>query len=44
MAQDRDKAKEMIQKTGQMAVPVILIDGQVVIGFNQAMLDELLAK
>jgi len=44
VAQDRDKAKEMIQKSGQMGVPVILIDDEVVIGFNQAKLDELLAK
>jgi glutaredoxin len=32
----------MIQKSGQMGVPVILVDEQVVIGFNQAMLDKLL--
>ena len=44
MAQDRDKAKEMIQKSGQMGVPVIVVDDEVVIGFNQAKLDELLAK
>lgn len=44
VAQDREKAKEMIQKSGQMGVPVILVDGQVVIGFNKAKLDELLAK
>jgi len=44
VAQDRDKAREMIQKSGQMGVPVILIDDEVVIGFNQAKLDELLAK
>ena len=40
---DRDKAKEMIQKSGQMGVPVVIIDGQVVVGFNQAMLDRLLS-
>ena len=44
MAQDRDKAREMIQKSGQMGVPVIVVDDEVVIGFNQAKLDELLAK
>ena len=42
VAADRDKAKEMIQKSGQMGVPVITIDGEVVVGFNQAMLDKLL--
>ena len=44
VAQDRDKAKEMIQKSGQMGVPVITIDNEVVIGFNQALLDKLLSK
>ncbi len=44
MAQDRDKAKEMIQKSGQMGVPVIVVDDEVIVGFNQAELDELLAK
>jgi len=44
VAQDRDKAKEMIQKSGQMAVPVIIIDGEVVVGFNQAKVDELLLE
>ena len=42
VAQDRDKAKEMIQKSGQMGVPVIIIDNEVVVGFNQPKLDELL--
>jgi len=43
VAQDRDKAKEMIQKSGQMGVPVIIIDGEVVVGFNQSRLDSLLS-
>jgi glutaredoxin 3 len=34
---------EMVQKSGQMGVPVIIIDGQVVVGFNQGMIDKLLA-
>ena len=42
MAVDRDKAKEMIQKSGQMGVPVITIDGEVIVGFNQGLLDSLL--
>jgi len=44
VAQDRDAAKEMIQKSGQMGVPVITIDGEVVIGFNQTQLDKLLSQ
>ena len=43
MAKDRDKAREMIQKSGQMGVPVIIVDGEVVVGFNQGRLDSLLS-
>ena len=42
VAMDRDAAKEMIKKSGQMGVPVILINGEVIIGFNQTQLDKLL--
>lgn len=44
MAQDREKAREMIDKSKQMGVPVILVDGEVVVGFNQAKLDTLLTS
>ena len=44
MAVDRDKATEMIQKSGQMGVPVIIVAGEIIVGFNQAKLDELLPK
>ena len=43
VAVDRDKAKEMIQKSGQMSVPVIIVDSEIVVGFNQTLLDKLLA-
>ncbi len=43
VAQDREKAKEMTEKSGQMSVPVIIIDGEIVVGFNQVQLDKLLA-
>ena len=43
MAADKDKAKEMIQKSGQMGVPVIIINDEVMVGFNQAALDKLLS-
>jgi glutaredoxin-like YruB-family protein len=43
VAVDRDKAKEMIQKSGQMSVPVIIVDSEVVVGFNQVQLDKLLS-
>ena len=44
MAQDKDKAKEMIQKSGQMGVPVIVVGDDIIVGFNQAKLDEVLGK
>jgi len=34
----------MIQKSGQMGVPVIIVDSEVVIGFNQPLLDKLLSE
>ena len=43
VAADRDKAKEMIQKSKQMGVPVIIVDDEVVVGFSQAKLDSLLS-
>ena len=44
VAADRAAAKEMIEKSKQMAVPVIIVnDKDIVVGFNQAKIDELLA-
>ena len=37
---DQEKAKEMVEKTGQMGVPVIEIDGEFIIGFNEAKIRE----
>jgi glutaredoxin len=44
VAKDREKAKEMIQKSGQMGVPVIIVDSEIIVGFNQARLDTLFPK
>jgi len=32
---DQEKAGEMIQKTGQMGVPVLDIDGEIIVGFDK---------
>jgi glutaredoxin len=40
--EDQKAAKEMIEKSGQVGVPVIEIDGQMVIGFNVNKIKELL--
>ena len=37
------KSQEMIKKSGQMSVPVIIVDGEIVVGFNQSRLDSLLS-
>ena len=41
---DQDKAKEMIKKSGQMGVPVIDVDGEVIIGFDRPKLEIALKK
>jgi glutaredoxin len=42
VAMDLKAREEMIEKTQQMGVPVIDVDGQIVIGFDQEHLAELL--
>jgi len=44
VAEDKEKAKEMVKKSGQMGVPVITIEKEIVVGFNQALLDKLLSN
>lgn len=39
---DLEKRKEMIEKSGQMGVPVIFVDNDMVIGFDKAKLSSLL--
>lgn len=39
---DREKAIEMVRKSGQQGVPVLDIDGQIVVGFDKAKIDGLL--
>jgi glutaredoxin len=40
VATDLEKRKEMIDKTGQMGVPVIDIDGKIMVGFEESRLAE----
>ena len=42
VATDAKAREEMVQKSGQLGVPVIDIDGQIVVGFDQGRLSELL--
>ena len=39
---DEIARNEMIEKSGQMGVPVIDIDGQILVGFNKEKLSEIL--
>ncbi len=43
VAADQEKRQEMIEMTGQMGVPVIRIGDDVVVGFDEAKVAELLA-
>ncbi len=44
MAADHSALNEMVRVSGQRGVPVIVIDGQVVVGFDRPRLEWLLAK
>jgi len=43
-SRDPHRAAQMVQLSGQRGVPVVLIDGQVIIGFDRALIDQLLAR
>ncbi len=42
VGEDRMRAEEMVKKSGQMGVPVVDINGEVVVGFNRSEIDRLL--
>lgn len=42
VSKDEAKRSEVVERSGQMGVPVIFIDGEMVIGFNEPKLRELL--
>jgi glutaredoxin len=42
VASDLEKRKEMMEKSGQMGVPVIVIGDEVIVGFNQPKIAQLL--
>jgi glutaredoxin len=35
VASNQEAAKEMVEKSGQMGVPVLDIDGQIIVGFDK---------
>lgn len=44
VSKDMAKGKEMIEKSGQIGVPVIEIDGKIVIGFDRPKIDKYLKQ
>lgn len=42
VGEDREKLEEMIRKSGQMGVPVIDIDGEIIVGFDRERIKEVL--
>ncbi len=42
VGEDKEAAKEMIEKSGQMGVPVTDINGEIIIGFDKPKINELL--
>jgi glutaredoxin-like YruB-family protein len=44
VAQDMRKAEEMVKKSGQMGVPVLDVNGRIIVGFNQPEIDKALRR
>jgi len=42
VAENAEKRQEMMQKTGQMGVPVIIVGDDIMVGFDKTKLSELL--
>jgi glutaredoxin-like YruB-family protein len=42
VSQDKAALEEMVKTTGQMGVPVIVVDSEVIVGFDKERLDSLL--
>jgi glutaredoxin-like YruB-family protein len=42
VAKDKQGLEEMVKISGQMGVPVIVVDGEIIMGFDKARLEELL--
>ena len=42
VAADQEAGREMVERSGQMGVPVVDIDGTIIVGFNQEALKKAL--
>ncbi|MCL4367865.1 MAG: glutaredoxin family protein [Actinobacteria bacterium] len=43
VSNDQDKLEEMIEKSGQMGVPVITVDDKVLVGYDPSEMEKMLA-
>ncbi len=44
VSRDRNQAMAMVERSGQMGVPQLWIDDEVVVGFNTSKIEELLSQ
>jgi len=44
VSQNQEAAKEMVEKSGQMGVPVLEINGQIIVGFDKAKIEQALGS
>ena len=44
VSRDRNAAQELVNRTGQMGVPVTVIDGQTIVGFDRARLEQAIGQ
>jgi len=44
VASNSEKAQEMVRKSGQMGVPVLDVNGKVIIGFDRGAIDKALKR
>ena len=42
VSEDTDRAQELVERSGQYGVPVVDIDGEMVVGFDRPRIDALL--
>lgn len=44
VSRDERRADEMVRKSGQMGVPVVDVNGRIIVGFRQAEIDAALSR
>jgi glutaredoxin 3 len=44
VSRDQRRAEEMVRKSGQMGVPVIDVNGKIIVGFNQGEIERALKQ